>query len=121
MVQRDVYRRFVDEWLPANVTFVKTRPRETMPWLTREHVQEAALERWGKKEEFEIRAEEWRRERRELLGKQKGRQKRKDDALELEKYVGAWVSWLEGGGIVARRRLGKGAERTWRPECHTLS
>ena len=97
MVQRDIYRRFVDEWLPANVMFVKTIPRETMPWLVREHVQEAALERWGKKAEFEIRVEEWRRERRELLGKQNGRQKRKDDALELEKYIGAWVTWLDGG------------------------
>lgn len=112
MVQRDIYRRFVDEWLPVNVMFVKTRPRETMPWLMREHVQEAALERWGKKAEFEIRVEEWRRERRELLGKQNGRQKRKDDALELEKYIGAWVTWLEGGGNVERRRLGKGAEKT---------
>ena len=99
IAQRDLYRRFVDEWLTANVAIVKTRG-EKVPGFMREDVQEAALERWGKRGEFEGRVEEWRRERRELLDKQKGRQKRKNDALEVEEYVGAWVRWLGGDGAV---------------------
>ena len=99
MNQRDLYRRFVDDWLPNNTHFVKTHG-EKYPGLMKEDVQEVALKRWSKKEEYEMKVEDWRRERRELLDKQEGRLKRKADAVEVEEYVNAWTTWLNHGRFV---------------------
>ncbi|KAK4696111.1 hypothetical protein P7C71_g1746, partial [Lecanoromycetidae sp. Uapishka_2] len=93
MAQRELYRQFVDEWVPANGHFINTRVgRDTT--LTREVVQEAALARWAKRADFDKRVEAWRKERGDLKTKQEGRENRKEDAKILEKYADAWIGWL---------------------------
>ena len=94
MAQRELYRRFVDEWLPANGQFVEMGG-ERIQGATREDVQELSLTVFGKREEFQQRIQEWRRERSELLEKQEGRLRRRADAAKREEYAGAWMNWLE--------------------------
>ncbi len=98
MAQRELYRRFVDEWLPE--WLLENRQSVEMSGergqgATREDVQESALSVFGKREQFEQRIQVWRRERSELLEKQENRLKRKADAAKLEEYAEAWMSWLE--------------------------
>ena len=98
MAQRELYRRFVDEWLPEwlleNRQFVEIGG-DRGQGATREEVQESALSVFGKREQFEQRIQVWRRERSELLEKQENRLKRKADAAKLEEYAEAWMNWLE--------------------------
>ncbi|KAI9822665.1 MAG: hypothetical protein M1827_000384 [Pycnora praestabilis] len=56
MRQRPIYRRFVEEWLPAQTELVG---RDTS--LTRETVCKEVIEQFGVKEEYTKRLEEWRR------------------------------------------------------------
>lgn len=94
MAQRELYRQFVDVWLPENEYWIKNR-KDREPTLSREVVIEMVLDRFGKREDFKTTIEGWRRERGELLLKQQGRQKRKTDALELEEYANTWIKWLK--------------------------
>ena len=94
MAQRELYRRFVDEWLPKNRHLVEMSEKRAQG-ATRENVQELALNVFGKREEFEKRVQVWRRERSELLEKQNRRLERKADAAKLEEYAEAWMNWLE--------------------------
>lgn len=94
MAQRELYRRFVDVWLPENETRGRTQIGMDAG-LTKGDVVEAVLSRFGKRQEYEERIEEWRKERQELLIKQEGRQKRKAEALELKEYANGWISWLK--------------------------
>lgn len=63
----------------------------------RPHVimSEDSLIRFGKRQEYEKRVEEWRKEREELLAKQYVRQKRKADAADSDIYASAWMKWLD--------------------------
>ena len=94
MAQRELYRRFVDEWLPKNRQFVEMSGERTQGAM-REDVQEAALTMFGKREQFEQRIQVWRRERSELLEKQERRLRRRADAAKGEEYAEAWMNWLE--------------------------
>lgn len=94
MAQRELYRRFVDTWLPKNENRIKTHMTR-VPTLTRDDVAELVLDRFGKRQEYDRSVRIWRQERTDLLAKQEGRQKRKSDALELEIYGSAWVDWLK--------------------------
>ena len=96
MAQRELYRRFVDEWLPENKQLVKKSGKRAQG-ATREDVQESALIVFGKREEYDKRVQEWRRERSELLEKQERRLERRADAAKLEEYAEAWMNWLERG------------------------
>ncbi|CAF9915269.1 hypothetical protein IMSHALPRED_002389 [Imshaugia aleurites] len=93
MTQRELYRAFVD-WLPGNAHLVGQQ-KEKNAQFSRDDVLEESLNRFGKREEYEKRVEGWRKERKELLAKQMGRQKRKADAAEAEEYAAAWMGWLE--------------------------
>ena len=95
MAQRELYRRFVDEWLPAKRQFVEMHG-ERAQGATRDDVQKSALNVFGKREEFEKSIQVWRRERSDLLEKQEGRLRRRADAANLEEYAEAWMGWLEG-------------------------
>lgn len=97
MAQRELYRRFVDEWVPENRQFVEMGG-ERNQGATREDVLELALTVFGKREQFEQRIQEWRRERSELLEKQESRLRRKADAAKREEYAEAWMNWLERDG-----------------------
>lgn len=94
MAQRELYRRFVDVWLPENEYWIRTRMAR-VPALTRDDVAEAILNRFGKRQEYDRSVRAWRQERANLLAKQAGRQKRKADALNMEEYASAWINWLE--------------------------
>jgi len=94
MAQRELYRRFVDVWLPENEYWIRTRmERETT--LTREDVVDLVMDKFGKRQEHKKCIRAWRQEREDLLAKQEGRQKRKADALEMEEYASAWITWLK--------------------------
>ena len=93
MAQRELYRAFLD-WLPHNAYLVGQQKEKNVQ-CSRDDVLEESLNKFGKREEYEKRLEEWRKEREELLAKQEGRQKRKADAAELEEYASAWMRWLD--------------------------
>lgn len=93
MVQRELYRAFIEDWLPENAHLVGQQ-KEKNAQLSCEGILQESLSRFGKREEYENRVEEWRKEREELLAKQEGRQIRKADAAEVEEYASAWMSWL---------------------------
>ena len=94
MAQRELYRNFVQDWLPGNAHLVGHQTMTDTDCL-RDGVLEESLGRFGKREEYVKRVEEWRKEREELLAKQEGRQKRKADAAELDEYASAWMRWLD--------------------------
>ena len=94
MARRELYRRFVDEWLPKNRRSVGT-DEQTAQGATREDVQELALNVFGNREEYHQRLQVWRNERSELLEKQERRLERKAESAKLEEYAKAWMDWLE--------------------------
>ena len=94
MAQRELYRAFVENWLPENVHLLGQQ-KQKHAQVSRDDVLKESLTRFGKSEEYEKRVEDWRKEREELLLKQYGRQKRKADAAECERYASAWMRWLD--------------------------
>ncbi|KAL9031931.1 MAG: hypothetical protein Q9196_000065 [Gyalolechia fulgens] len=89
MAQRDLYRRFVDEFVPNRNTGSKDCDNDA--GLTRQEVFEEALTGFGKRDEFEARIKAWRKEREELSHKQGTREWRKAEATEAEAYANAWI------------------------------
>lgn len=98
MAQRELYRAFVEDWLPENVHSVGQQKDKTAR-SSRDDTLEECLNRFGKREEYEKRVEAWRKEREELLAKQEMRRKRKANAAELEEYASAWMRWLDGNFV----------------------
>lgn len=94
MAQRELYRRFVDVWLHENENWIRDKVDKHDP-LTRDDVAEFVLDRFDKRREYGERLQAWRQETTDLLAKQKGREKRKAKALELEEYANAWITWLQ--------------------------
>ena len=94
MAQRELYRAFIQDWLPENAHLVGQQ-KEKNALISRGSVLEESLNRFGKRKEYEKRVEEGRKEREELLIKQERRQKRKTDAAELDEYASAWMRWLD--------------------------
>lgn len=99
MAQREVYRRFVEEWVPKYHEGIeageKIKEDDENEELTRKAVLVESLEIFGKREEYERQLKEWRMERDELLAKQQGKAKRRADAADLEDYACAWIRWLQ--------------------------
>ena len=93
MVQRELYRAFVEDWLPKNAHLIEQQKDENAR-LSRDDVLKESLTRFGRRGEYEKRVEIWKKERDELLAKQEGRKKRKADAAKLEEYASAWMRWL---------------------------
>ncbi|KAL8701131.1 MAG: hypothetical protein Q9201_005072 [Fulgogasparrea decipioides] len=102
MAQRDLYRRFVDDFVPKMPT--KVGEEDGTSISNREEVFEEALERFGKRFEYESRVREWRKEREELARKQGARQWRKEEAEADEAYANAWIGSLKK----AQKRLIRG-------------
>jgi len=102
MAQREVYRNFVDEWVPRVCELGKNGDGKDRDgeneMLTRETVLDEALGRFGKKGQYEVQLAGWKKAREELLAKQEGRVKRKAEALELDEYVRAWAGWINCDG-----------------------
>ncbi|KAL8953820.1 MAG: hypothetical protein Q9222_000329 [Ikaeria aurantiellina] len=89
MAQRDLYRRFVDDFLPARPLTEQVGPGESE--TTRESVLREALTTFELTEEFEARAKQWRKEIQEQDYKQGTRESRRAQALEDETYIRAWA------------------------------
>lgn len=109
MAQREGYRVFVDEWLPAHPDIEGKRAEGSglvggglaggeYEVLTKEGVMEEVFERFGVKGEYESRLREWREEREMLRVKKEAKEERKRVAGEEEEYADAWMGALGVGG-----------------------
>ncbi|KAI4207438.1 MAG: hypothetical protein LQ346_000567 [Caloplaca aetnensis] len=90
MAQRELYRRFVEEYVPQNKAAAQGHGK--VERLAREQVLEESLERFEKKEEYAIIVQAWRRERKELAHKSEARDSRKRQAGEDKMYADAWIN-----------------------------
>ncbi|KAL8656416.1 MAG: hypothetical protein Q9210_000275 [Variospora velana] len=88
VAQRDLYRRFVDVFVPHRSA---TTQEDISAPATREQVLEEALDQFARRDEYEARVREWRREREELAHKQVMKGLRKAQALEDNAYADAWI------------------------------
>ena len=90
LAQREVYRWFVEEWLPGweEVGGCCIGKDE---WVEREEVLEEGLSRWGKRDEYERVLAEWQHERSELLGKQEVNERRRRGVKDEVAYADAWI------------------------------
>lgn len=94
MAQRELYRRFVEEWVP---TF-KGDGGEGAEGLTRKGVLEEALGVFGKRGEYEERLRKWRAERGGLSIKQQANGARRANAVADVEYADAWIRELGRAG-----------------------
>ena len=93
MAQRELYRRFVEEWVPR----VKGGEGEAAEGLTRKGILEEALDVFGKRQDYEKRLREWRAERRELSIKRQANELRRANAVAEVEYADAWIRELGRG------------------------
>ncbi|CAO1605902.1 hypothetical protein XANCAGTX0491_009407 [Xanthoria calcicola] len=89
MIQREIFKRFVGEFLPKRNLGVQHI--EDASGLTREVVFEEALGHFDKRQEVETRIREWRQERDDFNRKQAARQWRKEQAMKDDAYTEAWI------------------------------
>lgn len=100
MRERALYRRFVEDWLPTwrGDCAVDGKGEEgeggREEELTREQVLDEALDTFGKRVEYEARLESWRTERRGLVEKWEGRERRKAKAMADAEYADAWIRFI---------------------------
>ncbi|KAL8972758.1 MAG: hypothetical protein Q9183_000373 [Haloplaca sp. 2 TL-2023] len=95
MVQRDLYRQFVEDFVPMRVT--ESPEEDRAPALTRQGMLEEALDMFEKRSEFETKLMVWREEREQLAHKSRARQWRKRKALADEAYADAWIKSIKSG------------------------
>ena len=88
MAQREVYRWFVEEWVPSRIEAEGVSEDVA---AGREQVLEEVLNVWGKREEYQRVVAEWRRERKELLGKQQANERRRAGVRADIAYAEAWI------------------------------
>ena len=62
MAKREMYRAFVEDWLPKNAHLLEQRKDKNTDF-SRDDVLQESLDRFGRREEYELRIEEWRGER----------------------------------------------------------
>ncbi|SLM41453.1 hypothetical protein LPUS_12488 [Lasallia pustulata] len=92
VAQRELYRRFVEEWVPR-MTGGGEETVEAEGWK-REGVLGRALDVFGKRGEYEKRLGEWRAERRELGVKRHRNEARRANAVAEVEYADAWIRQL---------------------------
>ena len=99
MTQRPMYRKFVDEWLPARPEVGKA---EEWSKMLRNGVREEVLDVYEKRSECEERIKAWKLERNELLAKQVGNEARRamgrdarETKQEFDYCENAWIGILE--------------------------
>ncbi|KAI4128930.1 MAG: hypothetical protein LQ338_002482 [Usnochroma carphineum] len=93
MAQRDLYRRFVDDFVPKVTGAIQENGE--VEGMTRAQVLAEALERFGKRHEYEARVKAWRKEREELAHKQEMREWRKAQAMNDTAYADAWIDVIQ--------------------------
>lgn len=87
MAQRELYRRFVEDWIP---TWTGGEAEGEGKELTRGQVLDEALDTFGKRAEYAARVESWRVGRRELMEKREDRMRQKADV----EYADAWIRFI---------------------------
>ncbi|KAL6722121.1 hypothetical protein ACLMJK_001227 [Lecanora helva] len=90
LAQRELFRRFVESWLPENEDWLRAK-EEREPNLSKEDVKEMVLKRFGKKSVYETVVKEWRGEREELERRKKSKEERRAHALEAKEHANAWI------------------------------
>lgn len=116
MTSRDLYRRFVEDWMPgwddagghggAAVAAILP-PREGKndeEWedirkARRTAVLQEALDRFGKRAEYDEKMVEWKAKCKQSLGKSEGREGRKMRAIEEAEYTDAWIDFLKSSSL----------------------
>ncbi|KAL8711754.1 MAG: hypothetical protein Q9220_003925 [cf. Caloplaca sp. 1 TL-2023] len=89
MAQRDMYRRFVDDFLPTRPLTGQGRRGESA--MTREGILREALTTFGLTEDFSARIKQWQKEVEERDHREGTREWRKTQASEDETYFKAWA------------------------------
>lgn len=89
MTQRNLYRLFVDEFVPRRTA--TSQANGSAERLTRQQVLEEALHKFERKPEYEARVKAWRMEREELAHKSEAREWRKARAVKDSAYADAWI------------------------------
>ena len=92
MRQRQIYQNFVDDWIPRQAF----QSQQALP--SRREVVAEALYTFGKLEAYQIRMQEWERDRRMTLEAQEARTERRNAYAEMDEYVRAWTCWLTDSG-----------------------
>ncbi|KAL9125132.1 MAG: hypothetical protein Q9217_005621 [Psora testacea] len=92
MAKREIYRRFVEEWVPEHCNIAGDG---TLLRPTRGEIMEEALDTFEKREEYETPLKDWRMERVDSLTRQEQKAGRKLAWAEIEGYADAWTRWLK--------------------------
>lgn len=106
MLQRDVYRRFIDDWMPGwdegsggGAVHLQKEGGDDNEWegirkARRIAVLQEALDQFGKRPEYDAKMVEWRAKRKQWLDKSERREDRKIRAVEEAEYADAWIQFL---------------------------
>lgn len=116
MAGRDIYRRFVDDWMPGwgyrggAAMFQQKGKEDAEEWedirkAQRTAVLQEALDRFGKRAEYDKKLAEWMTKRKQWLDKSEGREDRKIRAVEEAKYADAWINFLKSSSSVKQRSV----------------
>ncbi|MCJ1305321.1 hypothetical protein MMC08_008135 [Hypocenomyce scalaris] len=95
MAQRELYRRFVEEWVAKlGEDDDDDEEAEGKESLNRESILDEALDIFKKRGEYEERVERWRMERRELSIKREANEVRRAKTVAEAEYADAWIMEL---------------------------
>lgn len=105
MAGREIYRRFVEDWMPrwtdgGNADFPQKGGEDDEEWeeirkARRTAVLQEALDQFGQQAEYDAKVAEWKAKRKQWLGKSEGREDRKIRAIEEAEYADAWIDFLK--------------------------
>lgn len=110
MGQRDMYRRFIDDWMPGwdegsslGGGGAVCPQKEGKDHEEQEDVRKArrtavlleALNQFDKQAEYDTKLAEWVLKRKQWLGTPEGREDRKIRAVEEAEYADAWIGFLK--------------------------
>ncbi|MCJ1270512.1 hypothetical protein MMC22_010409 [Lobaria immixta] len=108
MAGREIYRRFVEDWMPVwddgrgrgGSVYPPKEGEDDEEWEEtrkprRTAVLQEALNRFGKQAEYDAKVAEWKAKRKQWLGKSEGREDRKIRAVEEAEYADAWIDYLK--------------------------
>lgn len=121
--KRDIYRRFVQDWVPSweecggAADFPQKegeddKERNEIQKARRTALLQEALDRFGKRDEYDAKVCEWMEKRKESLGKSDGREDRKMRAVEETKYANAWIDFLKSSSSMEQGTVALHTSRT---------
>ena len=90
LVQREIYRRFLEEWVP------RIPEKGSAETTARESVKDEALKVFGKQQDWEEVKRMWKAEKEEKDKRAVAREERKRIAMEEGIYADSWIKTVEG-------------------------